>query len=89
MKKKNICPVCGFDGLSEAAFDEHGMPSYEVCPCCGFEFGFDSQNDPVAFGRYRATWLKSGASWFLKKRKPKRWNKLRQLKNLSGSQGPR
>jgi ribosomal protein L37E len=38
---KHICPVCGFDGLKEAAFGPNNEPSYEICPRCGFESGFD------------------------------------------------
>ena len=81
-RKKYMCPVCGFDSLAEPAFDEHGLPSYEVCPCCGFEFGFDSSNEPAAFARYRNKWLESGAVWFISRMKPKAWDKLKQLKNL-------
>lgn len=84
MKRRGyMCPVCGFNALAEPAFDEHNMPSYEVCPCCGFEFGFDSQNDPAEFKRYRDTWMDSGAIWFISTRKPKGWNKQKQFNNIT------
>lgn len=38
---KYICPVCGFKGLTEPAYDDQGNHSYEICSCCGFQFGFD------------------------------------------------
>ena len=38
---ENICPVCGYDGLDEPAFDERGVGSDGICPCCGFQFGLD------------------------------------------------
>lgn len=38
---KNICPVCGFDGLDFKPYDEKGFGTFEICPCCGFEFGCD------------------------------------------------
>ena len=38
---ENICPVCGYDGLDEPAFDERGVGSDDICPCCGFQFGLD------------------------------------------------
>jgi predicted RNA-binding Zn-ribbon protein involved in translation (DUF1610 family) len=35
------CPVCGFQGLSEPAYDEHYCTFFEICPSCGTEFGYD------------------------------------------------
>lgn len=45
MKKKHICPKCGFDGLKEEPYGPHHEPSYEICPKCGFEPGFDESKD--------------------------------------------
>jgi hypothetical protein len=60
MSEKNICPVCGFDGLKEAAFSPSNEPSHEICPCCGFEFGFDGENDPAVLAEFRQRWIKNG-----------------------------
>jgi hypothetical protein len=60
MNKKHICPVCGFDGLKEAAFSPSHEPSYEICPRCGFEFGFDGGNDTAIFTEFRERWIKNG-----------------------------
>jgi hypothetical protein len=80
-KNKFICPVCGFDGLREAPFDEHAAPSYEICPCCGFEFGFDDASSK-AMADYRRKWMEAGCKWFIEKSKSVRWNLKRQLRNL-------
>jgi transcription elongation factor Elf1 len=82
MKDKYICPVCGFDGLSEPPYDKQNQPSYEVCPCCGFEFGFDEQQTSDKYNVFRSTWIKNGAEWFLPNKKPKDWNLKKQLENL-------
>ena len=29
---ENVCPVCGYDGLYDPAFDERGVGSDELCP---------------------------------------------------------
>ena len=65
MSEKYICPVCGFDGLGEAAFSSSNEPSHEVCSCCGFEFGFDGSNDPVVFKEFRERWINNGSKWFM------------------------
>lgn len=72
MKKKYVCPVCGFDGLREAAFGINNEPSHEICACCGFEPGFDGGNDPAVFKKFYQRWLKNGAQWFMPDRKPKK-----------------
>ena len=60
LKKKHICPVCGFDGLKEAAFGPNDAPSYEICLSCGFEPGYDGGNDPQVFKEFRDKWVKKG-----------------------------
>jgi hypothetical protein len=74
-----FCPVCGFDGLKEVPYDEHGAPSYEICPCCGFEFGFEEQGDRA---RFREDWLRKGAPWFCPDLKPAGWDLQKQLAGL-------
>ena len=39
--RESICPVCGYDGLDEPAFDERGIGSDDICLCCGFQPGLD------------------------------------------------
>jgi len=39
--EKNICLICGFDGLEEPPYYEDYAGSNEICICCGFEFGVD------------------------------------------------
>jgi ribosomal protein L37E len=60
MKKKHICPVCGFEALKEPAFGLHNAPSYEICPKCGFESGYDGGNVPETFNKFRERWIKNG-----------------------------
>lgn len=79
---KNICPVCGFDGLEEPPYGDKGMPSYEICPCCGFEFGFDEEIAGSNYESFRSRWIASGALWFMPERKPGHWVLKTQLKNI-------
>lgn len=80
--EKNVCPVCGFEGLDEPSYDEFLEPSCDICPCCGVEFGFDDlEFNNVTFVTARNNWLKNGAKWFNKNEKPKNWNLEEQLKN--------
>jgi len=74
-ENKDICPVCGYEGLSSPAYypDEWGSPSEETCPSCGTQFGYD---DGVPGGRYDATkraarhgelrqkWIAGGMRWW-------------------------
>jgi ribosomal protein L37E len=60
VKKKNICPVCGFDGLKEPAFGPHNEPSYEICPRCGFEPGYNAGNDAAIIKKLRQCWMENG-----------------------------
>jgi hypothetical protein len=82
MNKKYLCPVCGFLGLKEPAFNQQNIPSYEICPCCGFEFGFDGNNNQETFAAFRKRWLEKGGQWFMESLKPKDWDMQKQLDNL-------
>jgi len=62
------CPVCGYDALSEPAYDQHGCASFEICPSCGTEFGYDDASR--AHSELRASWLADGAPWRSKTRPP-------------------
>lgn len=77
-----ICPVCGYDKLSEKPYDDDGNPSYEICSCCGFEFGFDDSNESRNYEDYRNKWIKQGAYWFSIKAKPVDWNLKEQLESI-------
>lgn len=77
-----ICPVCGYAGLSEPAYDEYGCASFEICSCCGFEYGFDDESEGVSFEEYRENWINDGASWFSVKHRPKSWSLEKQLLNI-------
>jgi hypothetical protein len=83
IKMKNICPVCGYDGLEELPYDHDGNPSYEICDCCGFEFGFDDDSEGLSFEEYRKKWIEEGAKWFNPDMKPKGWDIKRQLLNIN------
>lgn len=54
---KNICPICGLDGLDFKPYDEKGFGTFEICPCCGFEFGCDDFPDK------EASWLEWRKDW--------------------------
>jgi hypothetical protein len=80
----NICPVCGYDGLLEPAYDEHGCASYEICPCCGTEFGYQDFSTPHA--TLRAKWIAEGMRWRSSVDPlPDQWDPVRQLVNVSVS----
>lgn len=79
----NMCPVCGFPGLLEPAYNADGAPSYEICPCCGFEFGFDDLSEGVSHADYREKWIAEGAQWFDPEQKPADWDLQAQLANLN------
>ena len=62
---ENICPVCGYDGVDEPAFDERGVGSYDICPCCACQFGlsgfpYEGGEGPVAEWRGRRD---DGGQW--------------------------
>lgn len=75
------CRVCGLY-IDDKPWGEDGeSPTYEICPCCNVEFGYED-NTLESTLKYRSDWLKNGANWFEKKRKPENWNLGEQLKNI-------
>ncbi|WP_243291477.1 hypothetical protein [Bacillus sp. FJAT-47783] len=79
---KYMCPVCGFKGLFEPAYDKDGYGSFEICVCYGFEFGYDDYVEmedgdlmPVKETHriYRDKWIKDGAVIFQPKRYPEKF----------------
>jgi predicted RNA-binding Zn-ribbon protein involved in translation (DUF1610 family) len=74
------CPVCGYNGLLEPAYDEHGCSSFEICPSCGTEFGNDDAKR--THKELRNLWLSAGAPWKSKTVKaPVGWTALGQLQD--------
>ncbi|WP_214691652.1 MULTISPECIES: hypothetical protein [unclassified Exiguobacterium] len=68
-----ICPVCGYDGLEESAYNEYDLPSFEICSCCRFQFGDDDDvevREGVFLSReeahsvHREKWIKDGVEIF-------------------------
>jgi hypothetical protein len=57
----NRCPVCGYDGLDEPAFDDDGVPSFDICDCCGTQFGYDDATMPHSV--LREKWVAKGMPW--------------------------
>lgn len=74
-----ICPVCGFDGLLEPAYNEQGSGSFEICPSCGFEYGYDDDDLGVTHEEHLAQWLAAGAEWFDPEARPADWDLATQL----------
>ena len=77
-----VCPVCGYDKLTEEPYDQDRNPSYEICKCCGFEFGFDDDSEGSSLESYRQKWINGGAKWFNVKAKPEDWNLKKQLEQI-------
>jgi predicted RNA-binding Zn-ribbon protein involved in translation (DUF1610 family) len=74
------CPVCGFPGLSEPAYDEHHCASFEICPSCGTEFGYDDATR--SHHDLRVAWLAVGAPWRSQAIRPRPdWDAEKQLQN--------
>jgi hypothetical protein len=80
----NECPVCGYKGLDEPAFDNVGAPSYEICDCCGTEFGYhDTTKSHAAL---RQEWVAKGMPWHSKiVPPPTDWDPAEQLKRFSAN----
>lgn len=68
-----ICPICGFDGLDEPAYNEFHDFSFEICLCCQFQFGDDDDVElenglfmkrEETHAMYRQAWIAKGAPIF-------------------------
>lgn len=80
---KFTCPICGFNNLDKPAWDPvEKTPGFDICPCCGCEFGYDDAT-PQAGERYRLSWIKKGAEWFVPHLKPSNWNLQEQLSRIN------
>ena len=79
LNEKHVCPVCGFPGLDEPAYNEYGSASFGICPSCGTEFGYDDSG--ASHKELRRRWVESGMPWFSKAAAPpSNWNPVEQLK---------
>jgi len=76
----SVCLVCGYPGLDEPPYDEHGCSSFEICPCCGTEFGYDDH--ATAHKILRHKWIGSGRAWWSTiERPPESWDADIQLQD--------
>lgn len=82
----NKCPVCGYDGLLEPAYDSFGDPSFEICPCCSVEFGYEDASR--SHESLREEWVAKGMPWWSDVRKPPAgWDPVKQLRTVTESPG--
>ena len=86
---ENICPVCGYDGLYDPAFNERGVGSDELCPCCGFQFGLDDfpyEDRERLVAEWRERWVAGGCRWKFTSDGllPKGWDPQAQLPRTRG-----
>jgi hypothetical protein len=80
---KNTCPVCGYQELSEPAYNELKNPSYEICTSCNYQFGYDDDSQHITHDQWRQQWVAAGMPWRGKgKRQPLNWNPVQQLGNI-------
>ncbi len=74
------CPVCGYGGLNEPAYDDVGGGSLEYCECCGFQFGVHDDDDEITHEEWRENWVADGMPWAIEEiEKPPYWNPKAQL----------
>jgi hypothetical protein len=73
---KYICPVCGFDGMTQSA------ANWNICPCCYTEFEY-SDSGKRTHDELRQWWIKDDCKWHSKYRpQPSNWNIEKQLLNV-------
>lgn len=89
---KYFCPVCGYKGLDEPAYDDFEKlkgGSFEICECCRFQFGVDDdielENCELLTVRdthtlYRNIWLKFDAPVFMTKYYPPEYQENGKMK---------
>lgn len=82
---KHICPLCGYDGLKEAAYyadpSTDAIGSEIMCPCCAFQFGYHDDNLRITFAEWRGQWIAEGMQWRCDN-KPKHYNPVVQLERV-------
>jgi hypothetical protein len=81
---KYVCPVCGYDGLSDDPRPAAGGGSYEICPSCAFQFGVTDDDRGYSFEKWREIWINGGMQWDKGQTPPPAgWDPIRQLSRLS------
>jgi len=86
-----VCPVCGYDGLIEPAWDGKNA-SDEICPSCGTQFGYHDASGGSAAGREaiysrrRNQWIEQGMPWhsLAAEPPPNNWDPGSQLQRVVG-----
>ena len=64
MTGEHQCPVCGFGGLEDPAYDPlTGLGSYQICPSCGFEYGVTDDDRQITHEQWRRRWIDAGMPW--------------------------
>lgn len=80
---KHICPVCGYNDLSEPAYYEDSEPSYEICLSCDFQYGNTDDDKGFTHEEWRKNWITDGMKWnWGKENPPPNWNPKKQLENI-------
>lgn len=80
--KKHICPVCGWDELSEPAYYED-IGSLEICHCCLFQYGNDDDDKGFTHEQWREKWVEEGMKFNDgDDTPPPGWNPKQQLLNI-------
>jgi len=62
-----FCPVCGYPGSSEPAYEHDGLSSQNICDGCGFQYGFDDQPRP-SFTTHQKCWEDWRTNWLEEER---------------------
>lgn len=79
---KYICPVCGYDELTQEPYPYHSVESHEICPSCSFHFGYDDESEGFTHKQWRERWIKEGMKWWSSREKPANWDPKLQLLNI-------
>ena len=77
-KEIHWCLACGFAGLAETPYDDHGAPSLEICRSCGFLYGFDDHHES-SIAEWRHEWIRNGMRWWSSIAPPPEWDPIVQL----------
>lgn len=80
---RHLCPVCGYDGLTESPRSSSGGASYEICPSCGFQFGVSDDDEGHDYTSWRERWIERGMLWSsVGQEAPSGWDPVKQLRRV-------